>query len=250
MRLELHKKSNRQLAFIENTMIVCNSQNPCVSTCLSHAVLSKTQPPMQSIGSSSLWHWSPKNLDYSTNSHLGSCCLLTLLSIGFPRAHTMSSPQPMLHIFNLYLLLIVKPMHLLCSLPSAGSLRGSSSGVSGGGSQSCFLCSSRSLFSGRGNGSVSVLRIHVCIHICPWMSLILSQPGMTFSLWSVSTWTKDPQVWPWANPSYLSQNDRRAQDRVRGRLRVSCLIIMSDMLYNGVLSPKQFPNRVRGHAML
>lgn len=118
MRLELHKKSNRQLAFIENTMIVCNSQNPCVSTCLSHAVLSKTQPPMQSIGSSSLWHWSPKNLDYSTNSHLGSCCLLTLLSTGFPRAHTMSSPQPTLHIFNLYLLLIVKPMHLLCSLPS------------------------------------------------------------------------------------------------------------------------------------
>lgn len=138
MRLELHKKSNRQLAFIENTMIVCNAQNPCVSTCLSHAVLSKTQPPMQSIGSSSLWPWSPKNLDYSTNSHLGSCCLLTLLSIGFPRAHTMSSPQPTLHIFNLYLLLIVKPMHLLCSLPSAGSLRGSSGGVIGGG-QSVLL---------------------------------------------------------------------------------------------------------------
>ena len=140
MRLELHKKSNRQLAFVENTMIVCNSQNPCV--CLSHTVLSKTQPPMQSIGSSSLWQWSPKNLGYSTNSHLGSCCLLTPLSIG---------PQPMLHIFNLYLLLIVKLMHLLCFLPRAGSLRGS---PVGGGNQSCFLCTSRSVFSGRGNRSV------------------------------------------------------------------------------------------------
>lgn len=147
---------------IEKTMFVCHSQNPCVSTSLSHTVLSQTQPPMQSTGSSSLWQWSPKNLGYCTNSHLGSCYLLTRLSVEFPRAHTVSSPQPRLHIFNLYGLLIVKPMHLLWFLLSAGSLSGCRGGW--GSVSLAFFFPSRSVFSGRGNGSVSVLGIHVCVH--------------------------------------------------------------------------------------
>lgn len=187
-------------------MIVCNSQNPCVSTCLSHTVLSKTQPPMQSIGSSSLRQWSPRNLGYSTNSHLGSCCLLTPLSIG---------PQPMLHIFNLYLLLIVKLMHFLCFLPRAGSLRGSPVGWGGGAISPAFFVLPDQCFQEEAIG-LSKCSGYMCVCVYTHMPLDVfdlvsttSSPGMAFSLWSVSTWTKDPQLWPWANPSYLSQNDQR-----------------------------------------
>lgn len=131
----------------------------------------------------------------------------------------------MLHMFNLYLLLIVKPKHLLCFLPSSGSLRGSRWGEGEGDSQSCFLCPSGSVFSGRGNGSVSVSGRLVCVYtyalgcLRSCLKHVFTRHGL-FTMASVYMDQRSS-----ANPSHLSQNNQRAQDRVLGRLRGSCLII-------------------------